>query len=523
MVIDRAPLQESEAGLAFAAGWSALGQWDASLADTGAPLLAHVMAALFWLFGASDVAARLPAWLAGVGLILAPALLSRPLGAGATLLAAVLFAASPIAVHLSRVADPAMVTAALAALVVGCAVRVFTDRPAWGPWALAGGLGLSLAHHGGVAIALGAAALAAVVVWGPASRDFVRGAAALAGPAGRGPVVLGVATAIVGATGGLMDLSGVGFPLGPLWGDAGRLLSTAALPTRNILAILAYGWPVLVLAIVGLVLELRQGNRLALFLAEWALLLLVVAAAFGGSEPTFAALPLVPLSLLAGLALSHIRFEVRPAELDGGCWAAIAVALAAAGAAMLLIAHRVGGERATAPLAFLAFFGTAALLVALWRRYVSRRERAAVLAVLGGMLLAGFFAGNTARLSFGGSPPGAELLGREETDPAFRAAFRELTVLASADPSRVLVVDSTTPATVRWYGRGISQVPSQDATTKKPYTFVEPGPGDNRPRTPWKTESQIDAADFHPMGLARWVVSQSALVKGKPRDIIITR
>src|SRR5207249_217220 len=69
-VIDRAPLNEAESGYAVAAWQAVLGRLDGSLVDGGAPLLSHALTLVFGLFGASDVAARVIAALAGVGLVL---------------------------------------------------------------------------------------------------------------------------------------------------------------------------------------------------------------------------------------------------------------------------------------------------------------------------------------------------------------------------------------------------------------------------------------------------------------------
>ena len=68
------------------------------------PLLFHVLAGLFALFGASETIARLPFALAGAGLVLTPLLLRRSLGEAGTVAAAAFLAISPVLLYYSRFA-----------------------------------------------------------------------------------------------------------------------------------------------------------------------------------------------------------------------------------------------------------------------------------------------------------------------------------------------------------------------------------------------------------------------------------
>lgn len=526
--IDRVPLAESEATYAFSAWQAALGQLDSSLAGTGAPLLAHLMAGLFWLFGASDLAARLVPALAGVGLALSPALLSGMLGRRVALLAGLLIGISPIAVQLSRTADPGMVTAALAMVFVASAIRLLTDRPWWASWSLAGAAGLSVAHHPGVVIALITAGLAALASWTPSRRGLVAELRGMARPGARGPAALGATIALVALTGGLMDLSGAGFFVGPLWGEAVRLLSPAPFLTRNLAALLAYAGPLIALAAAGFVLAARQGDRLAVFLGNWSLLLTATAAGFGASVQTFAVLPIAPIALLAAMALSRLQLDPGTYRLSGACWAAIALSLGGVAGVLVVFAHSVGADRPTAPITFLALAALVGLVAVVWRQRVTASERGAALTLLGALGFVAWTAGTVGRVSYGGSPPGTELLAREETHPALRAAFRDINVLASAD-GRTMVFDAATPLVARWYGRAIAQMSSRagppppgSILVREAPVAVAAGAGVGT-RTPWKTVSLLDRADLHPLGVLRWTVSRIGLVRGNPRDIIITR
>jgi hypothetical protein len=177
----------------------------------------------------------------------------------------------------------------------------------------------------------------------------------------------------------------------------------------------------------------------------------------------------------------------------------------------------------------------AVVLVALmWRQEIPERERVPALVLYGAILLLVTTVGTIGRLSFGGSPPGTELLVRQETAPEVRALFRELEIAAMADNSRVLAYGPSTPIEVRWYGRYIPQVEASQATSSRvtrsdPFAFrpaPAPEPGKSTPtagRTPWTTISQLNRSDLHPLGILRWMVSRHGLVEGRAQDIIVAQ
>src|SRR5206468_7599399 len=99
---------------------------------------------VFWLFGASDVTARFIPALAGAAIALTPAILPPFCGPGARVVAGTLLATSPLAVELSRRADPASLTILCVALVFVSVLRFGWDRPRWAPWVFAGALGAGL-------------------------------------------------------------------------------------------------------------------------------------------------------------------------------------------------------------------------------------------------------------------------------------------------------------------------------------------------------------------------------------------
>jgi len=414
-------------------------------------------------------------------------------------------------------------------IVIASAIRLLTDRPSWSPWSVAIGGGLAFVSSSGTIIALLTATIAALSTWS-VSRRLLRGwLEALMPPPGRAVLLAGGLAALVGGTAGFMDLRGVGFPLGDLWGGAAAIMVPAPFPSRNLGALLAYAGPFLLLALLGFVRGARDGDRVALFLGEWSFLLIAVAVAFGQSVLTLALLPVAPTAVLAGLALRDVPFYPAAYRLSGAAWAVIGLGLALSGVVVLVTAQTIGTAGPARPAAVGVAVLALALVVLMWRQELPAGERVPALIVLGGTLLAIFTLGAIGRLSYGGSPMGTEMLTRQETAPELRALFNDLNIAAMGDASRVLVYDSSTPIEVRWYGRYIPQVAADRRTAGNAFTFraaptVAPGsPAAPTGRSPWTVVSQISRSDLHPLGILRWMVSRHGLVEGRGQDIIVAR
>jgi hypothetical protein len=533
LLLDRMPLSEPEAAYAIQAWDAARGILDTSLASTGAPLLLHLMTGLFFVFGPSDAATRVVPALAGAALAISPALLMATIGRRAAFCTGLLLAVSPVAVQVSRMADPAALTAAFVLLIVASLIRLATDRPRWAPWVLAASLGLALANEASVVIGLVTAALAAAATWGWSPRRWLvdtgermaRGELAAA----RGPVALAIGTMIVAATGVGMDLTGAGFGLGELWGGAARILAPAPFPTRNLAANLVYTWPVLALAAVAFVRGVRAGDRLALFLGQWMLLLLALSAVVGQSALSLAILPVLPAAVLAGMAISDLTPETVRLPSNGLAYGGALLLLALVGAVVIVFGYSVGANRGLPSWQmFLGLGALTAVVAVAWWELVKAEQVGPALGVLAVVGFCALTVGAIARLSYGGSPLASEPLPREMTHPAIREVFQELTVLASADPARMLVVDAKTPAVIRWYGRYIQTVTAARPMPARPILTREAtGEGSTASglplRTPLRIVSVLNRAELSPMAAARWAVARANLVQAKPSDIIISR
>jgi 4-amino-4-deoxy-L-arabinose transferase-like glycosyltransferase len=529
LYLDRAALSPLEARYAFAAWEASRGVLDGSLSGFGAPLLSYLTTLFFFLFGANDVTARLVSTLAGVGLALTPALLTATLGLRTSLLAGALLALSPIAVQLARVSDTASLSALVVMLLVASAIRLLTDRPTWSPWVLAISGGLALATASETIVALLAAAIAAVSTWSMSRARLREWLATALGPGGRPFLLTALLTAAVAVTAGFMELRGVGFVLGDIWAGVLRVLTPAPIPSRNFASLLVYGAVPLALAGFGFVRGVRSGDRLALFLGQWTLLLIVVAVAFGQGVLAFALFPVAPICLLAGQVLAALTVNWAPQRLSGSSWLIIGLTIVLGGVAILSTARAVGDARATPAIAVAVVLITGLLVAFLWKQETPPEERVPALLTLGVGLFLLMTIGTIGRLSFGGSPPGSELLVRQQTAPELRARFDDLMIQSIGDARRVLLFDAATPIEVRWYGRNLPQAMMVRGPGDVPWTVREaPPPDAGTPRAvtgrmPWTTISRLDREDLHPLGVLQWLITRKGLVEGQSRDIVVAQ
>src|SRR5207249_3557481 len=156
----------------------------------------------------------------------------------------------------------------------------------------------------------------------------------------------------------------------------------------------------------------------------WSLILVMVTAIAGRGELTLALLPIAPAALLSGSALARLPLDIREYDLRTEGWTMLAIGIILATAAIVIFSQKIAAGGQTPLVAPAALLGLLILLAIGWRSLASQ-ERTTIFAVLGGLALVGLTVSGISRASFGGSPPGTDLLTREETDPAFRAMFRE--------------------------------------------------------------------------------------------------
>jgi len=278
------------------------------------PLLLTLNTLSFILFGASGASARLGAALVGSLLVFLPALLRRQLGRRASLLAAGLLAISPAAIFLSRTINGELAAVAGGGLLFAGLFNWLDDNhPRW--LGLAGS-GLAVMLSAGplawsvivVFAALTAAhwaTLKSLAVWGQAATDDKN--------LWRKPALtFGLGLAVVATTAGF-NLSG----LGRVTAMPGDWLSQFGWQNPggfNALFLLAMYEPLpLLFGLAGLGLAATRRQLIETMLAGWFVAALLLDAVMGGRAAGNMILALLPLTMLAAVALAHLWQAVEQA------------------------------------------------------------------------------------------------------------------------------------------------------------------------------------------------------------------
>ena len=299
-----APLTPAEAGHAWAAWQAATATAIANAPAPTSALLYGIDALLFFLFGGSDLLARLVPALAGVATVLLPWFWRAQLGRAAALVVALLFAVDPWLTALSRQADGASLAVFLALLTLSAIWQ----------WQAGCGRGWerTLAVSAGLLLTAGALAwsllpvlaLAAWLGWRsarPARPGLQRSTifwflgALVVGATGL--LLRPEAVAAVGAslTGWICQVTGCGAATQPWWWPFARLWIDQPF--------LAVFGP---LGLIALWLPPRTGRRsLALLLTLWAVWGLVLCLLPGRSPLALVVFGL-PLAMAAGVLVARL-------------------------------------------------------------------------------------------------------------------------------------------------------------------------------------------------------------------------
>ncbi len=347
--LDRFTLTPSEAMIAFD-GWNLFsgtpldpGQ---SLPSTQ-PLLIVLESMSFFLFGATDVAARIVPALAGIALFPLVAMLRPIVGRAGTLGMAFFLAISPTAVYTSRLVDGNVLLALSALLIVvalcraGLAVR--TGTPV-GRWAATLGVGLALLLASGptsisVLIALAVGLVASVVLdpdrvaptgpresgrrsASPSGNVLVLGLQAISSaPRQVAALALAFAVTLVTVFTRLFSDLGAIAGVGDLFVDWGRVIGSGApaIPTQYYLfVVLLYEFLALVFTVVAIAMPRRSDatpdgedeRPVAVlhwpFFLGWFAATLILFAFSSGRDASDAVQVVLPLLLIAGIGLGRL-------------------------------------------------------------------------------------------------------------------------------------------------------------------------------------------------------------------------
>jgi 4-amino-4-deoxy-L-arabinose transferase-like glycosyltransferase len=361
------------------------------------PLIASLNLLGFVLLGGSELAARLGPALLSVALVLLPFGLRRYLGRTGALAAAALFAISPTAVYLSRSVN-GDIAAAVGGLTLTLGLFGWLDwQPNWRSsrlsWLIVAAVGLVLlltaspSAYSTLALLLGFVVLV-VVVGGKGHIASAReGVAALrAQPVSWGSLVLVLVVGLLAVTTALLfNLDGLGATadLLTIWlrGFAPTVAESGVYPAIFLLTL--YEALILLVGLFGLSVSLMRRRLFDLYLAWWFLGGIVLNLLRSGRTPGEVLVPLVPLTLLAGLALGMLWDSLR----EEGSWQKEGIlfitGLIIGGYAYvsLMMYTRSGGLTVWLPVAGLGLFVGLVVLFGLWYDVVSALRGAALVAV----------------------------------------------------------------------------------------------------------------------------------------------
>ena len=385
----------------------------------------------FFLFGTSDVVARIVPALTGLAIVALPLALRGWVGGPAALGMAALAAVSPTLVYASRIVSPEVIVAALSLAAVACLVRLGDAgllRTTRGP-AIALGITVGGAYSTSpsavtvLVTLIAAIALAALAV---PEGTIQRGLRALRREL---PVFLLAAgvTAILSSTRFLSyppGIAGVGETLGAWW----RLLTeSSGQPVQLFLmALLIYEPIAVVFAIAALARSRTDRGDAIVLLAAWAAVAFALWSFSAGRGPEHAVHVVLPLIMLAGIALGRVLHEIDWRHVwhgSGGLMAllmlGIVVGLAAVGVLLTRIDDRGDGPATALPPVAVLCLVVVPMAYLIWRIASDEREEAqtsqpVLIALLVATLLLGAFGFRSANLlAFTRAVIGTELLAQQ--------------------------------------------------------------------------------------------------------------
>ena len=405
------PLSDAEAGQALVAWRVYHGQ---PVDQVGySPLIATLNLGSFVLLGDTEFAARLGPALLGVALVLLPYGLRRYLGRSGALIAAALFAMSPTVIFFSRTVSGDM-GAAVGGLVLTVGLFGWLDwEPNWrssrSTWLLLVAAGLVLlltaspSAYSTLVLLIGFLVLAAIVgdkSYVASTREDLVALRDQAVRWGGFGLVLIVGLLVV-ATSLLFNLDGLGATADLLsaWLQ-GFVPAMAALgPYPAIFLLSLYELFILLAGLFGLSASLMRRRLFDLYLAWWFLGGVALDLLRSGRTEGEVLVPLVPLTLLAGLALG-VLWE---ALWEEGRWhkegILVVTGLIIGGYAYvsLMMYTRSGGLTFWLPVAGLGLFVGLAVLFGMWYDAISSFRAVAMVAVI---LLVVFTIATGARLNY---------------------------------------------------------------------------------------------------------------------------
>jgi uncharacterized protein (TIGR03663 family) len=308
------PLNNVEAQQALAA--LSLYQGETPVSDIYSPLLATFNLLGFLLMSPSDATARLIMTLAGSVLVFLPLLLRRQLGGKVALISAALLAISPTAVFLSRILNGEML-AAVGALMIVAGFFNWVDQGKQN-WLLVTATGLAILLTAGP-MSFSIIVIFVIIVlirWSAFKALFQQGVGQAPQPDDsrglppqlRHALLFLVAMLLILGTAGTLNLGGLGITSGLLndWFSRFTFQSRADTSFNAVFLLVIYEPLLIGAGLIGLAYALLSKDLLRQSIAAWFLGMLVLDLLMAGRAPGTVILSLLPLVLLAAIALTAL-------------------------------------------------------------------------------------------------------------------------------------------------------------------------------------------------------------------------
>lgn len=266
----------------------------------------------FFLFGSTDVVARIVPALIGLILVALPLALRRWLGGPAALGIAALITISPTLAYFSRVVSPEIVVAALAMATIICLAHLGTSDPQDNARGTAVALGIMTgaayaASPSAISVAITLVIGVSLAAFADADGTMVRALRRLRGRSSLFFIIAAVVTAVLCFTRFLSapaSITGTGETVRAWW----QLLTVdGGQPVQLFLLALLIYEPIAVLFAIATPPRLRQTPRDAIvLLAGWFVAALALWSFSAGRQPEHAVHVALPLVMLAGIGLGNL-------------------------------------------------------------------------------------------------------------------------------------------------------------------------------------------------------------------------
>ena len=520
LLLDARPLSAEEGALALESHRLMVGSPPESVLR--GPLPAYGVALALAMFAGGDGAARLPSALLGAMLVGAPYLIRHGLGRAAALIAAYGLALSPLMLFASRHVDGGTVPLVLGFLLLWVATsdaKAIAERRPYLAALLLGGLVAS----GPAGITVGLSIGVAAVLSHPSPSEMIGDLfSKLSRTATRRYAVLTLAVALAIGTGLGSNPVGVQWVAVDVWAQWLGNLTLVGPRGWLISALGLYELPVTLLGGMQLLVSIRRRDRTDMFLSLWAVLALLLAALQGMGSIGGAALPLLPLYLLAARMAADGLGMVRRASfgwLSGIGLLSVLVPLAVG----LVLLNRASTPATAVPVEYV--YGEMALVVlaglVLGLLLEGRHRRAVVWSVLV-LLSVGYLLHSSVFLNYRAESWPRELVMGRQPSAYLRTVASDAAYFSRYFGARV-TIDPQLRDVTGWYLREARDV--QYSTEARDGIVVLLAERSQQPsdwdRMPGVYSPAIDPTDASWQGVWRWAVFREGLVRANPRDIIV--